>query len=272
MKTRNFLPVLMMVLPLFAFGARVDTMMVKSPSMNKDVQVLVISPDIAVGTDARSCPVLYLLHGYSGNAFSWIQLKPDLPRIADEKGMFIVCPDGKNSWYWDSPVDPAYRYETFVAQELVDDVDRQFNTVASREGRAITGLSMGGHGGMWLSIRHKDVFGAGGSMSGGLDIRRFPRNWEMSRLLGEQASNTEVWDAHTAINQLDKIANGDLAIIIDCGMDDFFLQVNVDMHNALVERKIDHDFILRPGKHDQPYWNNAIDYQVLFFSKYFDRE
>ena len=43
------------------------------------------------------------------------------------------------------------------------------------ERRAISGLSMGGHGALWSAIRHKDVFGAAGSMSGGVDIRPFPR-------------------------------------------------------------------------------------------------
>ena len=48
---------------------------------------------------------------------------------------------------------------------------------------------MGGHGAMWNAIRHKDTFGAGGSTSGGVDIRPFPLNWDMSKQLGEFAYN-----------------------------------------------------------------------------------
>lgn len=269
---KKLLLALGMFLPLAAFAAKVDTVMVKSPSMNKEVQVVIVTPDLALGVDAKACPVVYLLHGYGGNAGSWLGTKPELPQIADEKGIIFVCPDGKNSWYWDSPKDPSYRYETFVSKELVQYVDRNYKTDASTKSRAIAGLSMGGHGAMWLSIRHKDVFGACGSMSGGLDIRPFPKNWEMSKQLGDQASNKQLWDSHTVITQLDKIKNGDLAIIIDCGLGDFFLQVNKNMHNALVERKIDHDFILRPGVHNGAYWNNAIDYQILFFSKFFNKK
>ena len=68
MKRRNlFLACLLLfVLPLSA--ARVDTLMVKSPSMNKEVQVLVVTPDVALGKNAAACPVLYLLHGYGGHA------------------------------------------------------------------------------------------------------------------------------------------------------------------------------------------------------------
>ena len=85
MKRRNlFLACLLLfVLPLSA--ARVDTLMVKSPSMNKEVQVLVVTPDVALGKNAAACPVLYLLHGYGGHAKTWIQIKPNLPEIADRK-------------------------------------------------------------------------------------------------------------------------------------------------------------------------------------------
>ena len=184
-------------------AAKVDTLSVHSDAMNKEVQVITICPDKAMA--GEKCPVLYLLHGYGGNAGTWLGIKPELPQIADKEGIIFVCPDGKNSWYWDSPLNKEYRYETFVSKELVNYIDKNFTTKVERGGRAITGLSMGGHGSLWLSIRHKDVFGGGGSMSGGLDIRPFPNNWEMKKQLGEEASNKQRWDEHTVINQLDKI-------------------------------------------------------------------
>ena len=228
-------------------AAKVDTLSVHSDAMNKEVQVITICPDKAMA--GEKCPVLYLLHGYGGNAGTWLGIKPELPRIADKEGIIFVCPDGKNSWYWDSPENPAYRYETFVTSELVKYTDGNYATIPDRKARAISGLSMGGHGALWSAIRHKDVFGAAGSMSGGVDIRPFPQNWEMNKQLGEFAANKASWDAHTVVNQLDKIVNGDLALIIDCGEADFFLEVNKDLHNRLLARKIDHDFITRPGGH-----------------------
>lgn len=133
-----------------SFAAKVDTLLIKSPSMNKDVQVVVVTPDAALGKKAVVCPAIYLLHGYGGNAKTWIGIKPNLPQIADEKGIIFVCPDGKNSWYWDSPLNPSYRYETFISSELVKYIDEHYKTIADRKGRAITGLSMGGHGAMWM--------------------------------------------------------------------------------------------------------------------------
>ena len=187
------------------------------------------------------------------------------------KGIIFVCPDGKNSWYWDSPKNQAYRYETFVASELVKHTDKNYATIPEKKGRAITGLSMGGHGALWLAIRHKEIFGAGGSTSGGVDIRPFPKNWEMNKQLGDYESDKTLWDQHTVITQVDKIKDGDLALIIDCGESDFFLEVNKELHKVLLEKNISHDFITRPGGHNGQYWNNSIDYQILFFDKFFKK-
>ena len=107
-------------------AAKVDTLSVHSDAMNKEVQVITICPDKAMA--GEKCPVLYLLHGYGGNAGTWLGIKPELPRIADKEGIIFVCPDGKNSWYWDSPLNKEYRYETFVSKELVNYIDKNFTT------------------------------------------------------------------------------------------------------------------------------------------------
>ena len=124
-------------------AARVDTLQVESPSMKKRIEVIVISPDLA---EQKPCPVVYLLHGHGGNARTWLGIKPELPEIADEKGFIFVCPYGENSWYWDSPLNKDVRFETFISSELVAFIDANYRTIADRKGRAITGLSMGGHG------------------------------------------------------------------------------------------------------------------------------
>ena len=113
------------------------------------------------------------------------------------------------------------------------------------------------------------LLGAAGSTSGGLDIRPFPTNWKMQNQLGEFASNKKRWDEHTVINLIPSLKDGDLAIIIDCGVDDFFLEVNRRAHQSLLDHNIKHDYIERPGAHNNAYWNNSIDYQLLFFHKFF---
>lgn len=266
-KTLFLLLLLALVLPMKA--ARVDSVEVYSASMNKKVPAVVIVSERALA--GNRCPVVYLLHGFGDNHKGWITKKPDLKRHADEKGIIIVCPDGNNSWYWDSPVDSTFRYETFVAKELVAYTDKYYPTVPRATGRAITGLSMGGQGSLYLAVHHPDVFGAAGSMSGGVDIRPFPKNWDMAKRLGTLEENRERWDAFTLVNQMERFKAANLALIIDCGTDDFFYQVNLDLHKRLLEHKVNHDFIVKPGVHNWDYWIKAVEFQLLFFQQFFER-
>ncbi len=251
-----------------AYSATVDTVNVFSTGMNKNIKTVVIKPDTY--NMQKNFPVLYLLHGYSDRYDGWITRVPSIAELSDLHGIIVVCPDGGyNSWYWDSPVDSSYQYETFVTKELIGWVDKNLNTIRSREGRAITGLSMGGHGGLYLAFRNQDIFGACGSMSGGVDIRPFPNNWDMLKYIGKQSENPENWDKYSVMGQLHLLTPNSLKIIIDCGSEDFFYEVNERLHKELLYRKIPHDYISRPGVHNWEYWSNSIKYQMLFFNEYF---
>ena len=146
---------------LFTFAASAfsrQEIKVHSEAMNKDIPVIVILPD---GYEAMNAlRTVYLLHGYGDNYTAWSE-KGDAGPMADTYGVILVMPDGGvDSWYLDSPVDPTYRYETFVARELVEYIDSHYRTKAAPAARAIAGLSMGGHGALYLAIRHQDTFGA----------------------------------------------------------------------------------------------------------------
>lgn len=246
--------------------ASVDTVSIYSNSLHKQVKFVIVQPK----QNKTAIPTVYLLHGYSGNYAGWVNLAPQLQDKADQLQINIVCPDGANSWYYDSPIDSTIRYESYVIKDLVPYIDQHYPTIADKSKRAITGLSMGGHGGLYLSIRHSDIFGAGGSTSGGVDIRPFPNNWEIKKALGEYEKNQSLWDANTVMTLVEGLKNNQLKIIIDCGLDDFFLKVNRSLHEKLQTLKIDHDYIERPGAHNAAYWKNSVDYQLLFFKKYFD--
>lgn len=257
---------------IFSFAclqaAVVDTIQVHSPSMQKSLKAVVITPyDYAAAT---KLPVVYLLHGYSGNYRDWITKDKDLEKETDRFNLIIVCPDGGfSSWYFDSPVDPASKYETFISGELVKAIDAKYKTIQDPKGRAITGLSMGGHGALYLAFRHQDVYGAAGSMSGGVDIRPFPNNWDIAKRLGSYAEYPERWEKNTVINMLNLLTPNSLALIFDCGTEDFFFKVNENLHQQLLYRNIPHDFIARPGSHNWQYWSNSVKFQLLFFSNYF---
>ena len=237
--------------------------------MHKNVKCVIIKPD-AYNKSSKHFPVVYLLHGYSGSYNNWVLNAPDLLHVVDKNKFLVVCPDGAyNSWYFDSPLDTTMKYETNVALEIPAYIDAHYKTIADRKARAITGLSMGGHGALYLAIRHENIFSAAGSMSGGVDIRPFPDNWDIKKYLGDYATHADNWNNNTVINMIDTLQNGSLKIILDCGVDDFFLQVNRNLHQKLLDKKIDHDYTERPGAHNWEYWNNAVKYQLLFFHEYF---
>ncbi|WP_139959713.1 alpha/beta hydrolase [Flavicella sediminum] len=263
---------LFLLLLLFSFtskAAKTDSLLVHSKVMTKEIPNIIITPDSYKNSTA-DYPVLYLLHGAFGNHKDWSQKTSNVQRLADQYHIIVVCPNGGfNSWYFDSPIDPKMQYETYISKELVQAVDAKYRTIKNKSGRAIAGLSMGGHGAFYLAFKHQDIWGAAGSMSGGVDIRPFPNNWDIAKRLGSYAENKDNWENNTVINLAYLLNPKSLKLIFECGTGDFFYEANARLHKKLLERNIPHDYTERPGKHDWKYWNNAIKYQFVFFNDFF---
>lgn len=266
---RNLLLSLFLIIATLTQASVVDTLDVYSPSMEKTIAVSVVKPDKMQGA---SLAVVYLLHGYGDNNLFGYLSKTDVADYADKMNVIIVIPDGGKSLYFDSPVDKSSRYETFVAKELVAYVDKNYPTAANRQNRAVTGLSMGGHGALYLAIRHQNVFGAAGSMSGGVDFRPFPEKWNIKNVLGVKATHSANWNNNTVISQVPKLKPGSLGLIIDCGTEDFFYEVNCNLHAELTKYGIPHEFTTRPGNHSWTYWRRSLRDHFLFFNDYFKGE
>ena len=273
---KPLLTTLLLILSIQAVhAATVDSITISSKVMNKNIGCVVIKPDTYDNSTnlLKRYPVIYLLHGYSGKYNNWIIRTPELKELVDQHQLIVVCPDGGySSWYWDSPLDSTSRYETYIANEVPAQIDQQYRTLADRTGRAITGLSMGGHGGIYLGFRHSDFFGACGSMSGAVDLAYSINKYDIAKRIGDTLSHKENWYRYSAIASVDQTPNLPFPVIIDCGIDDHLIQGNRNLHQKLLEKKIPHDYIERPGKHDWNYWRNAVQYQVLFFSRYFRAE
>lgn len=252
------------------FAASVDTVEIYSNAMHKTSKAVVIKPS-SYKKKNKNFPVVYLLHGYSGNYSNWVTLVPSIKNYADNYNLIIVCPDGGfSSWYFDSPIDSAMRYETYIAAEVPAYIDAHYHTIKDRTARAITGLSMGGHGGIFLGFRHSDFFGACGSMSGGVDLHASHSSFDISLRIGDSIKDAENWNDYSAINAVNHYSKDSIKIIIDCGTDDFFYECNAALHKKLLQLHIPHDYIERPGEHNWDYWANSVQYQLLFFHNYFE--
>jgi len=251
------------------FG-QVDTVELYSKVMDKSIPNLVITPKDYADENSE-LPVLYLLHGAGGYFSNWFFRVPEIEQYATDYNMIIVCPDGdKTSWYIDSPIDSTSQYESYITRELVPAIDQKYRSIKHKSGRAITGLSMGGHGAFYLAFRNQDIWGAAGSMSGGVNIIPFAEEWNIDEILGPYPEHKKNWEVNTVVN-LTHLLNGDLKIIFDCGKEDFFADVNMELHEKLVIEGIPHEYTVRPGKHNWDYWRNSIKYHLLYFDDFFDR-
>ena len=271
---KKIITALFILFGLHAFAGSVDTIEMKSDYLKKVVKFVVVQPSkkSKQNNTQERYPVVYLLNGYDGNYAQWSKTAPQLAKTSDDlKIIFVYADGGKSSWYFDSPIDSTSQYESYITKELVPYIDANFSTKANSKSRAITGLSMGGHGAMYLAIRHSDLFGAAGSTSGGFDFRPFPKSWNLQNLLGVYESTKERWYDYTVMRQVELLTNNQLAIIFDCGVDDIFITVNRALHEKLLQLKIDHDYMERSGGHSHPYWRSSIDFQMLFFHQFFQK-
>ena len=209
--------------------------------------------------------------GYGGNHNTWLSKTcPVLPSLADSLGIIFVCPDGRNSWYIDSPVDTASCYETFITNELVAFVDSAYATIPHRHARAICGYSMGGHGALWCSLRHSGVWRAAYCISGCVDLTAYPGRWEIDRVLGVYAGHQAQWRAHSVVN-LDAAAAG-VDISLDCGSEDVFVNDNRRLHRRLSALGVPHRYTEMSGGHTHDYWRAALMRALDYLSPLLQRE
>jgi S-formylglutathione hydrolase FrmB len=250
-------------------AAKVDTVSIFSIAMQKQIKCVVIKPS-AYKKKKINFSVVYLLHGYAGNYSNWIIKVPAIKQYADEHKIIIICPDGEYaSWYFDSPINGSSKYETFISTEVPHYIDSAYRTIADKDHRAITGLSMGGHGALFIAWRHNKTFGAAGSMSGGVDLNELKNKFEIIKVLGDTLQFADNWKNYSVINAVENNLKDSLALIIDDGTEDIFIAGNRRLHQKLLLLNIPHDYIERTGKHDWNYWAKAVQYQLYFFNIFF---
>jgi len=148
-------------------------------SADRDVYVY-LPPGYA--SSNRRYPVIYFLHGYGVGAEIYVNGVLKLPASADAamaggaEAFIVVMPDAFNkysgSMYSNSPT--IGNWEEFVAGDLVNYIDSNYRTLATRESRGLAGHSMGGYGTMRIGMKRADTFGALYAMSACCLLNRGP--------------------------------------------------------------------------------------------------
>src|SRR2546421_10129566 len=147
-------------------SASVETIQFHSALIGKTLPHNVILPPDYRSSSTRY-PVLYLLHGWVGHYSDWAT-RTNVADFASQYRMIVVMPEGNNGWYTDSASVASDKYETYILQELIPDVQQRYRTIESRYGRGIAGLSMGGYGALKFGLKSPGTFAFSGSISGAL--------------------------------------------------------------------------------------------------------
>lgn len=144
-------------------------------------QVTIYLPPSYDTEQERRYPVVYLLHGYTGNHNLWTGGSYISGNIVSSMGSWLksgkvketilVMPNSYNrflgSYYTNSPA--TGNWADYIAKDMVNYIDSNYRTLPQRESRAVIGHSMGGDGGVRLGMLYPDVFGCMGGMAGDYD-------------------------------------------------------------------------------------------------------
>lgn len=287
MNPENNMKRILIVIFLLGFNfpsiAQVDTIEVFSPVMQKTLRATVVKPSTYSNT-AQKYPSIYLLHGGSGSFSDWHQKVTKenlLIDLANQYQVLIITPGvGPASYYYDSPLMDTVKYETYFIKELIPFIDQNYRTYSQREARAITGLSMGGHGAMMLSAKNPHMFIAAGSMSGVMNIDtdlwtvndefRKLRKEAQKAMLGE-IQYQHPFSEYTAVGLVDRMKENGIALLFDCGVDDFLIATNRQIHELLLQNNTPHEYTERPGAHTWDYWTEALPFHMLFIDNVFKK-
>jgi putative tributyrin esterase len=238
-----------------------DQLIYQSKNLPKADTTLVFSPKNYKKQDKM--PVIFLLHGYSGNYKQWNGIM-NAQKYADEYGFIIVCPDGLfNSWYLNSPAKADSQYETFFFDELYPDIKKKYKV--DDQNIFISGLSMGGHGALYLFIQQPSLFSGAGSTSGGIRLLDSFGKYGVADLLGNAPIDSELWKKYSVYDNIDRLKGNTKPIIFDCGSSDMFYASNNLLKQKCDALKLNATYISQPGAHNKAYWTKSIKQQFEFF-------
>ncbi len=236
-----------------------------SKLMAREMPYRVILPRNYEANKAEKFAVLYLLHGLTGHFDNWTD-KTKLKEYAADFNYIIVTPEGDNGWYSDSSTAPNDKYESYIVQELIPEIDAKFRTFPDREHRAVAGLSMGGYGSLKFGLKYPEKFVVVGSFSGALGAASFTEKTagaigkSIDAIFGAVDSETRNSnDIFKIIKEISPERIKNLPFIyLDCGTEDFLFQNNREFVALLIEKKIPHEFRQLPGKHDWNFWDSQV--------------
>jgi putative tributyrin esterase len=238
----------------------------KSSLLMKQVGMNVILPD----TGEPPFPTFYLLHGLSDDYTTW-QRRTRIEWYVRNLPVIVVMPDGFRGFYTDNHAGPPYG--RYMAEELIGFVERNFPARRERSARHIGGLSMGGYGAVRLALQYPHLYSSANSHSGAfLRGPILPTPESPNRFCNFPEELLQIFGPHPEGSDHDvpalaerRHADGNLPrLYFDCGVDDYLIQANRDLHAALEQMSVPHAYHEFPGAHEWDYWDRHISEAIAF--------
>jgi enterochelin esterase-like enzyme len=278
------------IINIFAQGFVKEKQVIKSALLNREVHYSIFLPSDYYSSE-RAYPVTYLLHGYGDADDGWIQFG-EVNRLADDAikagkipPMIIVTPDGFTSFYINA-ADGSFNYEDFFIKELIPHIEKTYKVKAEKRFRGIAGLSMGGYGSLLYALKYPNLFAAAAPLSAAVwtdkDIINLNENMfnglfdnSMGKNLKGKDRLTAAWLSNSPLGLIEKKTLEELSSVrywIDCGDDDFLTIGNAELHIALTNKNVPHEFRMKDGAHNWTYWRTGIIDALSFIGDSFHQK
>ncbi len=212
--------------------------------------------------EERRYPTLYMLHGAGGSYTEWSdsflpEQLDDLIGLQLVQPMIVVMPDGGSRTYW-ADWDEGPQWSTYVARDVVPEIDSRFRTIPLQSARGIGGLSMGGLGALQIAMRHPYEFGVVGAHSPSVRLEPDPELWFLGPASFQQ--HNPLWLATNAPD-VDR-----MTYWLDVGADDWWRPNIEELRDALLSARLNVSWNVFPGTHEAEYWIEHVPNYLRFYS------
>jgi enterochelin esterase family protein len=258
----------------------------RSALANDERDFFVYTPPNYDPNRKRPYPVLYLLHGLGDDAKAWLEvgaanvILDTLINQGKAEPMIMVNPLGYGNA--DGPAghrreDMLPTFNRILIEEVMPQVERQFNASRNRKDRAVAGLSMGGAEATLTGLNHLDKFAWIGSFSGAYNLwpltrpseqRETTRDASPGRDGGRGRLVLEESQLPKTFPQFDKSSNPKTRLLwITCGTSDVLIGVNRQFKTYLDSKGVKATYTEIPDAgHVWPLWRqNLADFAPLLF-------
>lgn len=224
-----------------------------SPSNNRNISFVVYTPPGYATAGSQRYPVVYSLHGIGGTAPNRAStLAPTIDAAitaGDVPPMIWVFPDGQTNSFYGDAFDGHKQVYSNIIGEVLPYVDANYRTIATRDGRAMEGFSMGGFGAAMYAAKHPELFSAvsesGGALSDWQTLTQF--NAAVADEMYDTVENNwrpySLWD----LSAQNASALAQMNYLMVVGDEDGLEQGNVRFRNYLNTLGVFPEFHILPG-------------------------